>query len=150
MRSQLDEVDERIVALLRENGRRSNRDIARAVGVTETTIRNRMRRLIDQEIIQVAARVNLSQLGHELNVHIGVFCESAQVADVAKELAAMSEVRFLSYVVGRYDLLIAAAFPTRDELLAFLLDRLGKIPGVQRTETLQDLRVVKRDYDFWG
>jgi Lrp/AsnC family transcriptional regulator for asnA, asnC and gidA len=147
---QLDELDERIVALLRENGRRSNRDVARAIGVAETTIRNRMRRLVNEEIIQISARVNLSRLGHEMNVHIGISCDPGRVADVANELANMREVRFLSYVVGRYDLLIAAAFRTRDELLTFLLNHLGKIQGVQRTETIQDLKVVKREYDFWG
>ncbi len=149
MNAPLDDTDHQIIAELRLDGRQANTEIARRLGVSETTVRNRIQRLINEGIIQVAAIVNLSRLGYGVAVHVGIVCEPGRVPEVARELSAMPEIRYLSFVAGRYDLLVAASFRSQDELFTFLMERVGKIPGIERTETLYELRIAKRGYYFW-
>ncbi|MHB0868913.1 MAG: Lrp/AsnC family transcriptional regulator [Chloroflexota bacterium] len=150
MDDQLDEMDRRIIHELRRNGRQANTEMARTMGVSETMVRHRIRKLVDRGVIQVAARVNLSRLGNDIHVVISIVCDGrAGVPDVAREVAAIPEVRYVSVVTGQCDLLVMASFRSSEELFTFLVEQLKKIPGVARTETLHQLRVIKRDYDYW-
>jgi Lrp/AsnC family transcriptional regulator for asnA, asnC and gidA len=145
----LDELDHQIIAELRRDGRLANTEIARRLGVSEATIRNRIQRLTGAGVIQIGAMVNLARLGYEQYVIIGVHCDNHRLLEVAEALAAMPEVRYVSCVTGRYDLVVAGLFASRDELFDFLTKRLGSMPGVGNTETMHLLRPVKRDFDYW-
>jgi Lrp/AsnC family transcriptional regulator, regulator for asnA, asnC and gidA len=149
MQLSLDALDHQLIDQLRRDGRLANTEIARRLGVSETTVRNRIQRLVGEGVLQVAAILNLSRLGYEVDVIVGIHCAPSRAEEVAAELGAMPEVRYLAYVTGRYDLLLAAFFQSREELFEFLVERLGKIPGIARTETLNVLRLARRDYDFW-
>lgn len=145
----LDDLDHRIIAELRRDGRQANTEIARRLSVSETTIRNRIQRLVKAGVIQVAAFTYLPSLGYVLNVLIGVSCDAGRAVEIARALATMPEIRWLAHVTGRYNLMVAAFFRSQDELFTFLTEQLGKVPGIQRTETLHVLRVDKRDFDYW-
>ena len=60
----MDELDRRIIKLLQVNGRASNAKIAREVGVSEGTVRRRLRHLIQGDVIRVIAVPNLEQMGY--------------------------------------------------------------------------------------
>ncbi len=149
MQGSLDTLDQHIINELRRDGRETNTEIARRLGASEATVRYRIQRLISEGIIQVVAVVHLSRLGYDVDARIGIHCDAGRVVDVARALGQMEEVRYVAAVSGRYDLEIFAFFRSRDELFSFLTDKVGKIPGVQRTETLHVLRVFKRDYGFF-
>ena len=51
----MDELDAQIIAMLRKDGRASNAGIARNVGVSEGTVRRRLKRLVQEKFIQVVA-----------------------------------------------------------------------------------------------
>jgi Lrp/AsnC family transcriptional regulator, regulator for asnA, asnC and gidA len=53
--SPLDPTDRAIVRVLQRNGRTSNTEIGRALGLTETTIRKRIARLVDEGLVNVVA-----------------------------------------------------------------------------------------------
>jgi len=59
----MDELDNKIISMLRHNGRASNSSIARSAGVSEGTVRRRLRRLIDEQHIFVAAIPNPQIVG---------------------------------------------------------------------------------------
>lgn len=142
----LDELDQKIIGVLRRDGRLANTEIGRYLGVSEATVRNRIRRLIDADIIEIAANVNLTRLGYERDVYIGFYCYPGKVMDVAQQLVALQEIRYVAHVTGRYDILAVASIKTQEELVGFLTDSLGKIQGLQRFETMHLLQVPKRDY----
>ena len=54
----LDAIDHKIIETLGIDARVSNREIGRALGLTEGTIRTRLKRLLDNRVIQVAAITN--------------------------------------------------------------------------------------------
>ena len=148
MISGMDALDNQIINELRWDGRQANTEIARRLGVSETTVRNRIRRLVKKGLIRISASVNLSQLGYDVDVAIGVRCSPGQVEEVMRGLVAIPEVRIISYVAGRYDFLVTASFRSTEDLIAFLARRIGKIPGVESVETMHVLQVIRRDNYF--
>ena len=59
----MDELDRKIIALLQMDGRASNAKIAREVGVSEGTVRRRLRKLLEDDVVRVVAVPNLEKLG---------------------------------------------------------------------------------------
>ena len=82
----MNELDERIIKLLQIDGRASNARIAREVGVSEGTVRRRLRRLIQDDVIHVIAVPNLEQMGYATTALIGVQAEPGKVSEVADAL----------------------------------------------------------------
>ncbi|MHB0868991.1 MAG: Lrp/AsnC family transcriptional regulator, partial [Chloroflexota bacterium] len=121
----LDLLDQQIIVELRRDGRLTNTEIARRLGVSEATVRSRLHRLTSAGIIRVAAAVNLTRLGHNVHVIIGVKCDVDRIPHVMRGLADVREVRMVSAVSGRWDLLVTASFRSREDLLSFLTDCLG-------------------------
>lgn len=144
----VDEVDNKIIAALRQDGRKSNVELGREIGVSEGTIRKRVARLIQDGIMQVIAVANPQKLGYQIEVMIGIHAEIDKVKEISERLSVMEEVRTVSISSGVYDLLMVALFRSNDELLDFLMNRLSTIPGIKKTETSYLLRTLKRTYDW--
>lgn len=144
----LDEVDRQIVALLQRDGRISNVDMARELGLTEGTIRKRLERLLASDAICIRAVINPAKLGYPTRIIVGLQVDLAQVEAAALQLAAIPEIDTVSIVTGTYDMVIEVILPSSDLLLSFLLDKVATVPGVKRTETCHILKIVKRAHDW--
>ena len=147
-KNELNELETRIIELLREDGRRSNIDVAKQLGVTETTVRKRIRRLISSDAMRVVAIANPYRIGYQIDTLIGIHTEPDKMMAVSSQLAQMEEVRYVGVTTGTYDLVIAALFRSNDELLQFVTTKLGRVDGVRSTQTSHVLRVLKRTYDW--
>jgi Lrp/AsnC family transcriptional regulator for asnA, asnC and gidA len=145
----LDRLDHKIIAVLQENARLTNSDIAALVESSETTVRRRIDRLVHEEVIKIVAVATPFQLGYTVVAILGIQIDQGYLQQIETELLAMTEIRFAGITLGSYDLMVEAWFQNNDELLAFLANRLSKIPGIQRTESLQVLKLIKYAYD-WG
>jgi len=146
--ARLDEVDGHIVEAFRGNGRLSNAQVARAVGVSEATVRRRVHRLVDRRILKFAALTDPRRLGLAVEALIGLNVEPGSLDEVGRELATMDQVRFLGLAMGALDILVVARFPSLDAWLSFRSTELGRIKGIQRIETFQIVKVLKRTYDW--
>lgn len=142
----MDTLDRKIIALLESNGRASNARIARDVGVSEGTVRRRLKRLIQEKIINVVALPDPGKLGYNSEAIIGVQVDPDQVDAVAEKLAALQHTRWVAVTTGTYDVFAWATLPTAEELGIFLREKIGAIAGVRRTETFVNLGVTKREY----
>lgn len=142
----MDELDRKIIALLENNGRASNARIARDVGVSEGTVRRRLKRLIQDRIINVVALPDPSKLGYESEALIGVQVDPDQVDAVSEKLASLQHTRWVAVTTGTYDVFAWATLPSAEALGHFLREQVGAIAGVRRTETFVNLAVTKREY----
>jgi Lrp/AsnC family transcriptional regulator for asnA, asnC and gidA len=145
----LDEIDLKIVELLQEEGRLSHSEIARRIGVSEATVRRRLAWLEQEDIIRIVAVANPFKLGFQIIAIIGLHVERSRLREIERALITYPEVRFLGVTIGGYDMIFEAWFHTNEELLEFLSDTLGKLEGIQRSESYQILRLSKYTYD-WG
>ena len=142
----MDDLDRKIIELLQINGRASNARIARDVGVSEGTVRRRLRRLVQDEIIRVVAVPDPKKMGLSTVALIGIQADPDKLDDVAERLAALPETQYVSLTTGSFDLFIWVALLSSEELGNFLRHRVGVITGVRRTETFVNLVIVKKGY----
>jgi len=141
---QPDELDLQIIALLRTDGRRSNREVARRLGVPEATVRYRVRRLTDSGVLKIAASVDPEHLGYALTAVIAIEVEPRMFVEVSDKIAAMEQVMWLGITTGASDIILTASFRHQDEMFAFVTDELAHIDGVKRVQTSVCMRVVKK------
>ena len=139
----LDELDSKLISLLQADGRASNIELAKKVGVSEGTIRRRFRNLINDEVIRVVAIPDPSKLGRATTALIGLQIDPALVDFVAAELAEIEEVQYVAVTTGAYDIFLWIAVGSPEELSSFLRTRVGTINGIRRTETFVNLSIKK-------
>lgn len=142
----MDKLDLKIISLLQENGTATNAGIARKVGVSEETVRRRLKRLVQEEYIRVVALPDPAKLGYKSEVLIGVQVDANKVDQVAEDLADMDEVNWVSVTTGSFDVFAWATLRSSEELSIFLRTKVGIIPGVRRLETFINLAIKKRRY----
>ena len=67
-----DKTDREIMMILQENARIANTEIAKRLGISEATVRNRIRKLLDNRVIQNIAVINPEVLGYQVHIIIGI------------------------------------------------------------------------------
>jgi len=144
----MDRLDRQIVDLLRENGRRSNVDIARNLGVSEGTIRKRVDRLVGAGALKIVGVADPEAVGLTVRTLILLNVELAQMAQVGRQLSAMPEVMSVYCVTGEHDLVVEAVFESDDELMRFLTERVAAIPGVLDSKTCHVPQVIKHAHEW--
>ena len=142
----MDELDMKIVEILQEDGRASNAGIARRVGVSEGTVRRRLKQLIQEEFIRVVALLDPGKMGYASEALVGVRVDPDKIDQVAERLAALEEVNWVAETTGSFDIFAWATLESSSTLGIFLRTKVGTIPGVRRTETFVNLSVKKRWY----
>jgi len=146
--AQLDSLDLRIIAVLQENARLTNAEVAAQVGSSEPTVRRRTERLIKDSVIKIVAVASPFQLGYQVVAIFGIQIDHRHLVNIEEELNAMTEVRFAGVTLGTYDIVVEAWFTSNESLLSFLRERLSKIEGIHRIESLQVAKMVKYTYDW--
>jgi Lrp/AsnC family transcriptional regulator for asnA, asnC and gidA len=146
----LDDLDRAIMRLLRRDGRLSYAEVARAVGVSEPTVRKRMQRLLRSGAVYVVARVNPAPIGFPIDAVMGIRVERGRVLEVGRKLAGMENVAYVGYLTGSYDIMIEAFLPDTEGLFRFLNEDLESIDGILATETWHVLRTEKFNYMWEG
>lgn len=142
----MDELDAKIIATLRQNGRASNAGIARIAGVSEGTVRRRLKRLIDEEYIFIAAVTNPQKMGASFEALIGIETDLDRTEEIADKLASMEETTWVSITTGPFDIICSLTLPSPEALATFLSNKLGTFDGIHHTESFVHLTVKKRGY----
>ncbi|HLF04162.1 MAG TPA: Lrp/AsnC family transcriptional regulator [Dehalococcoidia bacterium] len=142
----MDELDHKMINLLQLDGRASNAKIAREVGVSEGTVRRRLRRLVEDDVVKVIAVPNLEKLGYNTTALVGIQTSPGRSDAVANAIALLPEAQYVAITTGAYDVFVWTGLPSAEALGDFLREKIGPIQGVQRTETFVNLSIKKRTY----
>ena len=146
-RRKLDDIDSEIVKWLSRDARTSNRQIANELGVTEGTVRARIKRMEEEKLIRITAVTNIDRFSDGALAYIWIEVErSSQTQEVAKTLSGMRELGFVGVMMGRFDLLAITMVRNTEHLGEFLHEKINVIPGVRRTESTLGVNFVKHDY----
>jgi len=142
----MDDLDTKIVSILQKDGRASNAGIARDVGVSEGTVRRRLKRLIDERFIDIVALIDPSRMGYSSEAIVGIQVDPDKIDDASETISKLDEVSWVVITTGAYDMFVWIAVESAGDLGNFLRHKLGSINGVRRTETFVNLAVKKRSY----
>ncbi|MEH6550420.1 MAG: Lrp/AsnC family transcriptional regulator [Pseudomonadales bacterium] len=145
----LDEVDKSILSWLSRDARTSNRKIAAELGVTEGTVRGRIRKMEDDKLIHITAVTNTDCLPDAMLVFMWIEVEKSSDCDsVAKTLADLPQIGFVGKMVGRFDILAITMVQNALELTEFLHSTISGIDGVRKTDCTLGVDFVKHDYSL--
>ena len=131
----MDEIDHRLIALLRKDARLSAATLAAKLGVSRGTVTNRLRRLEDEGVIVgYTVRLRPDAEPQEIKAWMGVRVEGNQTREVIAHLLGEPGVAALHDTNGRWDLLAELRAQSLAEL-SVVLERVRLIKGIATTET---------------
>ncbi|MBC8506550.1 MAG: Lrp/AsnC family transcriptional regulator [Anaerolineales bacterium] len=145
----LDDIDRAIIAHLQYDGRAPYTKIAKELDITEGSVRRRVKRLVDEGVMQIVAIVEPQELGwHEAGM-IGINVQAHRIQEVADAIAQLPEVSYLFQAAGEFDLFAEVYCKDRQHFVSFLNNKLQKVSGVERTQSFLILKMHKLSYR-WG
>lgn len=140
---QVDELDRQLIDVLSKDARISNRRIASDLGVTEGTVRGRIRRLQDNGLIAFTAITSFDLDANTKMAFIGVQADVDQVRHVAKTIADLDTVNAVMVTMGRFNITAICLFSELDKLHEIASEAILGIAGVHHVETSIAVKTLK-------
>lgn len=135
MPNMLTRKDEQLIALLKLNARESVASLARKLGLSRTTVQDRLKRLEENRVIEgYSVKLSESTRRGGINAYISIEVEPRRSLDVTSALSSIAQIEALYTVSGKYDILALITARSTDDIDR-LLDEIGQIGGVTRTES---------------
>jgi Lrp/AsnC family transcriptional regulator for asnA, asnC and gidA len=144
----LDDISKQLVEALQTDGRRSYADLAKSVGLSEAAVRQRVRRLLDDGVMQIVAVTDPATVGFSRQAMVGIKAQG-DLRDIARRLSSLPELEYVVLCAGSFDSLVELVCEDDERLLSLLDESIRSIEGVRETETFIYLRLVKQTY-AWG
>jgi len=148
----VDDMDLEILRVLQRDCRVTVKDLARIVNSPVTTVYSRVKRLEREGYVRrYVAVLDGGRLGFSTTAFILVSFSyevggrSLDQREVAREIAKFPEVQEVHIITGDWDMLLKVRVRSVEELGRFIVDKLRRVVGVEKTLTSVSLEVVKED-----
>lgn len=139
----IDDLDFSILAHLQEDGRKAFSQIAKELGVSVGTVRNRVLKMLEDKSLNIIARVDPHRVGFDAYTTILVSIEPDCLDESSQVIAQFPEVSYLASITGEYDVMVDVMCRHTQHLKDFLTNRLAKVKGVKEYQTMFILHVYK-------
>lgn len=133
----VDEKDIKIIEILSANARSPLRDIAKEVGLSPSSVRNRMQRLLDVGVVKkYTVDVDYRKVGLSVEVLVLLSVRPGSTDDVLRNLQESSETAMVFRTSGPASLVSLIRVPSMAQLDEFITKKLERIDGIESIETL--------------
>jgi len=139
----IDETHIQIIKHLR-NGKKSFKQIAEALDLSENTVRSRVNRLKEEEVLEISGLFDPEAVSGHRVVLIGVKLKTMDLVKKGEEFSKLKGVVSVSVVTGRFDLILMVLLREGFGLLEFYTDEVARLKEVQSVETF----VVYKGYNL--
>jgi Lrp/AsnC family transcriptional regulator, regulator for asnA, asnC and gidA len=139
----MDEINIAIIRHLRD-GRKSSRQIARSLRISENTVRARINKLTAEGVLNIRGLVDPEAIPGHRSAIIGVKLSTMDLISKGEEFSKIKGVISVGVVTGRFDLIVIALFNEEFRLLDFYANEVSKIKDVQSVETF----IVYKGYNM--
>lgn len=146
MTFKIDKTDEQLIELLQNDAYQSSDAIAKELFISSTTVRRRIKRLLDAKVLRIVALADSEKLGLPFGLVIGLKVVANKLQTILDSLDQRKEVMWLAATTGRFDITAFAHFHSTDELSRFVQVNINNTEGVLASETLVCLQVRKGRY----
>ena len=140
----LDSIDRKLIVLLGQDASLSAEELAKRLSLSAVTIRRRLKKLLENNLVRIVGVVNASSIGYPILAIIALDVASENISDAIDLLSKKQNVRFISTTTGRYDIIVMVRFQSNDNISDFLLNDMAKIKGLRNSETFVCLQT--RDF----
>jgi Lrp/AsnC family transcriptional regulator for asnA, asnC and gidA len=141
----LDELDHKIIDMLGRDARVSNRQIAADLGVTEGTIRARIKYLQSERLIQFTVVTDFRMAGSPNLVMMGIHADPSRVPALAEELSKVPEINCVIVLLGRYSLMAMGLFTSLEQVNDLIRSAILPLRGVRSVDTSVSIQNFKYD-----
>lgn len=140
---QLDTLDTQLVDMLARDARVSNRRIAAELGVTEGTVRGRIKRLQQDGLIAFTAITGFQMEQRARLAFINVQADVDRVREVAQVIADIPSVNAVLITMGQFNITAMCLIDDLDALVELASDKILAVAGVHHVETSIAVKTVK-------
>jgi Lrp/AsnC family transcriptional regulator for asnA, asnC and gidA len=136
----------KILSELKRDASISVPQLSKKLNVNASVLYSRIKRLTRRSLIEkFTVIVNERLLGINVNATVGLNRDPKLKETIHSELLKIKEVRAISEVTGRFDMVISVSARTLEELHSIVIERIGKIGGVQNTETFVEMQRTDKE-----
>jgi Lrp/AsnC family transcriptional regulator for asnA, asnC and gidA len=144
-----DELDMRILTELTKDGNVSVPNLSKRLGINTSVLYSRIKRLLKKKLIKkFTIVVDESLIGIGVRATMGINRDPKQKEQIHKALLKAPEVIMMSEVTGRFDMLLTVRAKNLEELHSVAIEKIGKIEGIQNTETFVELQRTEKDQSY--
>lgn len=140
---QIDALDGQLIEILSKDARTSNRRIAADLGVTEGTVRGRIRRLQQDGLIAFTAITSFELADSTKMAFIGAQVEVDRVREIAEKIAELRDINAVMVTMGRFNITAICLFNELDKLHEIASEKILSINGVHHVETSIAVKTLK-------
>src|SRR3970282_2815337 len=145
----VDEIDLQILAELSNDASISIPRLSKKINVNSSVVYSRIKRLIKRKLIErFTIVVNDRELGYTVKALTGINMDSKLRDNVIEELFKIPEVREISEVTGRFDILVTMYSRTLGEMMRMISESLGRIQGVHRSESFIEMKKTAKPLPY--
>jgi Lrp/AsnC family transcriptional regulator for asnA, asnC and gidA len=138
---EIDNIDLKILALLAEDAKMPYTEVAKRVFVSGGTVHVRMRKLEEMGIVKgTTLKMDYSKMGYDITAFLGIYLEKSSLYDIViKKLFNIPEIVKIYYTTGNYNIFVKLHCKDTNHLKDVLHDKIQKVEGIERTETIISL-----------
>lgn len=125
-----DEHDWKIIEILREDGRTTNKEIARQLDLSEANVAARIKWLRVHKVMVVTLQRDLYSQGFEFQCAVDVHVKGRKAMAVARDLARIDEVTAVSLLIGKPDIILVCNATDRSNMLDVIHNKIALVKGV--------------------
>jgi Lrp/AsnC family transcriptional regulator for asnA, asnC and gidA len=144
---QVDDIDTRIIKILTLDGKTPNTEIAKKLNLSETAIRKRIKKLLDDEVIQIVAVINQEKLGYIIGGNIKIKTDIKKADVVINSLEHLDGIWYIAQVTGAYDFDVEFRVKSNEELRK-LIKQINFTEGVLETNVSFRLKLIRNRNDW--
>lgn len=144
----IDDLDQAILACLREEPQQTNKSIAGKLAVTETAISARIRAMENDGVMKIVAQQTFSAAGREVLANVDLIVRGRSVDALAEELAGIEEIAAVTVNIGDPSISLLVMAPSLVQLQTMVTGCIAQIIGVTSVETMIYADIIKYRSDY--
>jgi len=131
---------------LTKDGNISVPTLSKKLGINASVLYSRIKRLVRKKLIKkFTIEIDASLLGIGVKATVGINRDPKFKIQINKKLLEISEIISISEVTGRFDIIIRVYTQDLEDLHTVVIEKIGKIEGIQNTETFVELQKTDKE-----
>lgn len=144
----LDATDQAILDVLGPNARISNREVARILGISETLVRQRLKRMIEEKAMRFGLVADMGTVGYVAGVIVRLRTVPVHTRAICDSVAKLESCAFAGLTLGRFDVLIYLVAQGRQEIAAIVDQHIAPLEGVVEVDVREPISSAKQRFDM--
>lgn len=141
----VDETDRKIIAVLDRDASLTSKEVARRLGMNESTVRKRITILIENRVIKYYVQIDTSQIGLKTEASLGVDVEASKILEAGKRFTEIPGIRMVFHTSGEHDFWLVV-WTTDRESLSKIVDKVSAVDGVVKVvPSVLVERILRKD-----